>query len=199
MLLVRWTRSREGYVGVSWGKDSVVLADLAARVTDWPLVWVRQDPLFSPECIEVRNAFLPRFPDTVYDEVVVTLKPNKATGGHHLTGSIERGFREAVRRHGPCHVSGIRADEAALRMMVRKMTGGQGRRALAPLIDWTATDVFAHLAARDLPVHPAYAMSGEGTWGRNRIRVASLTGRRGTEFGRRQWEETYYPEVTELF
>lgn len=59
--------------------------------------------------------------------------------------------------------------------------------------------MFAYLHRFDLPVHPAYAMSRGGLWDRDRIRVASLGGRRGEGMGRAEWERAYYGrELTRL-
>ena len=58
-----------------------------------------------------------------------------------------------------------------------------------------ALETFGYLAAHDLPVHPAYAMLGGGRWERDRIRVASLGGRRGDGIGRAEWEREYYSDV----
>jgi len=49
--------------------------------------------------------------------------------------------------------------------------------------------------AYNLPVHPAYAMTAGGRWDRKHIRVASLGGQRGAQYGRREWEREYYGDV----
>ena len=60
------------YAGVSWGKDSVVVAGLIAQSgLRVPLVWVRVEPRINPDCIAVRDVFLARFPCLDYDEVIV--------------------------------------------------------------------------------------------------------------------------------
>lgn len=41
-------------------------------------------------------------------------------------------------------------------------------------------------------MHPAYACSFGGALDRERIRVSSLGGQRGTGHGRREWEWAYY-------
>ena len=188
--IAAWAAGRQGYVGVSWGKDSVVTAHLSDCI-GWPLVWVRVEPIANPDCIAVRDAYLAMMPYVRYDEVRVDI-PLGADGEHHATGTLERGFREAE-RHGNCHVSGIRGDESAGRKMLMLSSGGVNKRALAPIIRWSGQDVFTYLLAFDLPIHPAYAMSMGGAIPRDRLRVASLGGQRGTGVGRREWEETYYP------
>lgn len=194
MRLYRWGRSRDGYTGVSWGKDSVVTADISVRyLPRRPLVWVRVEPIFNPDCPAVRDAFLSRYPDAVYDEIVIPCRIDDR-GQPHARGTLEAGFQQAVARYGAPHISGIRRDESAGRERYFCIFAGETERALAPIIRWSGEDVFAYLAANDLPVHPAYALSAGGTMERSRLRVASLGGQRGTEMGRRDWEELYYPE-----
>ena len=54
--------------------------------------------------------------------------------------------------------------------------------------------MFAYLHRYELPVHPAYACSMGGTVPRERLRVAWLGLRHGTEYGRRELEWRYYRE-----
>ena len=74
---------RRAYAGVSWGKDSTVLADMVARVAPaLPLVWVRVEPIANPDCMLVRDAFLAMNPTARYDEIVVECIRDAA--GWHL-------------------------------------------------------------------------------------------------------------------
>lgn len=181
-----------GYVGVSWGKDSVVVAHLAHRLRlPLPFVWVRVEPVANPDCVLVRDTFLARFP-VRYDEILVEC-PRDASGVHSR-GTLERGFGEAVRRHGDIHISGVRAEESGQRMRRMKLYGPSTDKTCAPIGWWTATDVYAYLYAHDLPVHPAYACTMGGALDRARVRVASLGGRRGDGHGRATWEWRYYPD-----
>lgn len=179
------------YASVSWGKDSVVLAHLVA-VHRLPLVWVKQVPIYNPDCEAVRDVFLSRH-DSPYDEIVVQLRRGVLTW--HATGSIEAGFAEATKRYGPRYLSGIRASESGGRKL-RMMTHGVAtENTCAPLGWWTEQDVFAYLAAHDLPVHPVYAMLGGGRWPRDRIRTCRLDGKSGGGLGRAEWEREYYGDV----
>lgn len=177
------------YCGVSWGKDSVVVADIVVRLglKRVPLVWVRVEPVANPHCNLVRDAFL-RSHDHPYEEIVVEWDPNVPTG----TLTSGRGFAEAARRYGQRYISGIRADESAGRAMRCRAHGTTSPNTCAPLAWWSSQDVFAYLHARSLPVHPAYAMTMGGSLDRLRLRVAALGGRRGTGMGRQEWEERYY-------
>src|SRR5690606_41774930 len=50
------------YVGVSWGKESVVVAHLALRAGVGPLAWVPAGRIEQPDCAAGRDAFLRSFP-----------------------------------------------------------------------------------------------------------------------------------------
>ena len=73
--------------------------------------------------------------------------------------------------------------------------GDRDRENAGPAGLVSAADVFAYLASRQLPVHPAYAMLGGGRYQRDRIRVSSLGGRRGDGMGRAEWEREYYGDI----
>jgi len=181
------------YASVSWGKDSVALAHLIYQSgLVIPLVWVKQIPLYNPDCKSVRDAFLSRWPMT-YREIIMHLRE-----GHyawHATGSLEAGFAQAADEFGPRYVSGIRAQESGGRKIRMRKYGLASPNACAPLGWWTEADVFGYLAANDLPVHPVYAMLGCGRWERNQIRTCRLEGRGGDGSGRNEWEKEYYGDV----
>lgn len=182
-----------GYCGVSWGKDSVVVAGMLMEIRpETPLVWVRVHPVDNPDCEAVRDAFLARFSGCNYSEVQTYMEIGP--GVRRGTGILESGFRLAAERHGDRHVSGVRGDESAARKLRVMKHGENTARTCAPLAWWSGADVFAYLHMKDLPVHPAYAMSHGGTLDRERIRVASIGGSRGDGMGRREWERRYYAE-----
>lgn len=188
--LMSFTGAGRGYVGVSWGKDSVVIAHLIATLCPrWPLVWVRVEPIANPDCELVRDEFLGNH-SVVYDEIVVHCSHDSA--GWHASGTLERGFSAATQRHGERYVSGIRAEESGIRKLRVAKHGLTGRNTCAPIGWWSAWDVWAYLHSRRLPIHPAYACTMDGHLDPGRIRVASLGGRRGDGMGRAEWERRYY-------
>ena len=189
--------ARRCYVGTSWGKDSTVVAHLAWRLHELslPVLWVRVEPLFSPECVLVRDVFLSQFA-VHYEEVIVHCTHDE--DGWHAKGTLEKGFTEARRRHGCNHISGIRGEESSSRKKRMQAFGVSSETTCAPIGYWKASDVFAYLYKYDLPVHPAYAMTRGGLWDRSRLRVASLGGRRGRGMGRVVWEQLYYPELVRM-
>lgn len=165
---------------------------------DVPLVHVVVRPINNPHCLDVRDAFLARWPVRTYHEETVWCRRNQVGDPHdiadswHATGTLEEGFASAARLFGDRYVSGIRGDESGGRRRRMRAYGVATSRTCAPIGHWSARDVFAYLYAHDLPVHPAYAMSMGGALDRDRIRVASLGGQRGTGTGRAEWERTYY-------
>lgn len=186
------------YAGVSWGKDSVVIAHLVAtHAPHVPLVYVRVEPAANPDCDLVRDAFLSTCPRIAYDEIVVQMERDDR-GAWLGTGRLEAGFDIARERHGERYISGVRANESRTRRMRCATHGLITKRTCAPLGWWRGEDIFAYLHAHGLPVHPAYACSQGGAWARDRIRVASLGGERGSGMGRAEWEDLYYPEAREF-
>lgn len=182
-----------GYAGTSWGKDSTVIAHMVAtKAPQLPLVWIRVTPLENPDCASVRDAFVSAYPAINYHEIAVEA-PRASDGNWLPTGRLEEGFALAASRFGARYISGVRADESGKRRLRMMRHGVASENACAPIGWWTGDDVFAYLYAHNLPVHPAYAMSFGGMLDRNRIRVASIGGERGTGHGRREWEERYYP------
>lgn len=187
------------YVGVSWGKDSVVVADIvlrASRICGFaipPLVWIRVEPIANPDCETVRDAFF-RIHDAPYHEVVVECDSDE--WGVHATGTLERGIKQGIKLAGAVRrITGVRADESADRTLSAKVHGVATESSCRPLLAWSANNVFGWLAAKNLPVHPVYAMCGGGRWPREYIRVASLGGKRGNKMGRSEWEREYYGDV----
>lgn len=181
------------YAGVSWGKDSTVLAHLVARASAErgvriPLVWVRYEPISNPDSPLVRDRFLERYEGVVdYHEPTVWCHEEEGVFGDPL-------WDRAVAPFGARYLSGVRAEESGDR--ARRMLGGLAtRNTCAPIGRWTSEDVFAYLWLHELPVHPAYAYSGGGVYDRKRLRVATLAverDARGAGRGRLEWEQRYY-------
>ncbi len=183
------------YAGISWGKDSLVLAHLIARLgLSIPLVSICVDPVCNPHCDVVRDAVLAQHPAR-YEEIRVQARIDEQ-GAAHLTGTLEQGFAEAGRRHGDRYLSGVRGAESAPRRWRMKGHGIATERTCAPLGWWSATDVWAYLWQHQLPIHPAYAMGISAGYERDRLRVTFLGMRQSAlGFGTREWECRYYPDA----
>lgn len=187
---------KRAYLGVSWGKDSVVVADLVLRVDpNFPLIHCRYPPLELPECDLVRNAFLCMWPRANYSETRSPCRLDEE--GWHATGTMEDGFAQASARYPDGYISGVRADESKARKLRQRIHGETTKRTCAPISTWSGDDVFTYLRLRNLPVHPVYAMSFGGMIPRERLRVAHLTLKHAEEFDRRGWERAYYRDVLE--
>ena len=190
------------YASTSWGKDSTVVAHLAATCgIRLPLVFVRMKTWENPDCLTVRDQFLAQYGDLVdYREYEVeggarwwdtALKPRT---GSHVAGQ----FDAPARDFSPRHITGVRGEESRLRDMVMAIWGEAGPGACRPIGRWTAVDVFAYLHKFDLPVHPAYAMSHGGARDRRWLRVSPIGGITAAHKQRADWEEAYYPDVVSL-
>lgn len=176
-----------GYLSVSWGKDSVVVAWLLHQLGgDYPAVWVRVHAWDNPDCPLVRDAFLARFPLPRYEEIEVEVGPNRHGG------TLTRGFDEAARRHGDAYASGVRAAESRARRISIGHRGLTTKRTCRPIGHWSTPEVFAFSRLHDLPLHPAYGYTMGGVYDRMHLRTASLGGVRGQEHGRAEWERAYY-------
>ena len=176
-----------GYVGVSWGKDSVVVAHLAwCAGVELPLAWVRM-PGDNPDCVLVRDTYLARWLSP-YIEVEAPRGE-----GDDVRDAHQRGWRMLAERMGTArHVSGLRAEESTQRRMSIGALGLSTATTCRPIGYWQAEHVYAYLHLYDLPVHPAYACSMGGAIDRRHLRVAALGGERGTGHGRAEWERRYY-------
>jgi phosphoadenosine phosphosulfate reductase len=194
------------YVGVSWGKDSVVVAHLAwtlgeERGIQIPLVHARavehDRPLAvrpNPHVKLVRDAFLERWPMEYRELPLVAVHEDGGHGGRWVSPDDPGGrdvFDAALDDEGR-HVSGVRGEESGRRRRRMRRYGVSTDGTCAPIGWWTAEDVYAYLAAYDLPVHPAYAMTFGGRLDRRRLRVSALGGDPGRGHGREEWERHYY-------
>lgn len=184
-----------GYLGVSWGKDSVVCAHMMHELERaggivYPVAWVRVRAWENPDCVLVRDAFLARWPLTSYAEIEAD------AGADRAGGTSAPGFAEAARRFGDRHVSGVRGEESTTRAIAMARYGTATARTCRPIGRWTGGEVFAYLYAHGLPVHPVYGYTMGGAFERRHLRVGSLGGERGTGHGRAEWERAYYgPEL----
>lgn len=180
------------YVGVSWGKDSVTLAHLAYRLeASMTVAWFPAGPIENPECVLVRDAFLSRFKLDNYKEIEAapTEDITLAFGGHD---GAQAEFERVSKSLGTRYISGVRAAESGVRKLRMMRFGESSPNTCAPIGWWPTEYVFAYLAKYDLPTHPAYAMTMNGTYERSMVRVGTLGGYRGTGHGRRELERFYY-------
>ena len=194
--------SHDAYIGVSWGKDSVTVADLAMRMgLNIPLVHMTFLPFCTPEHEKVRDAFLEMWPNAQYHEEVCDYGDIETRGltDEEQTAAEDPIFKAAWRRVNnniaPCHISGVRGVESKVRRIRMHRWGVASKNTLAPIGWWKTEDVYAYIYSRGLPLHPNYGMIGGGRWDRQYIRVDGLGGKEGARVGRGVWEAEYYQDV----
>ena len=184
------------FVGVSWGKDSVAVLHLAWRLAEEGIrpaaIWFPAGRIENPDCALVRDAFLARWPVDYREIEAGPAGDVSAVDGHD---GAQAEFERASRRAGGRYASGVRADESGVRRRRMQHWGENSINTCAPIGWWPTEYVFAYAAKYDLPLHPLYACSKGGLFERNRLRVGTVGGYRGTEHGRREIETAYYPEM----
>ncbi len=194
--LAEFASAGDGYVSVSWGKDSCAVLLLADEVLPtWPVVHVRIQPVENPDCVFVRDAYLRMLPGLAqrYTEISVRCIPKYSTQRYDTNQAYAQGFAQADKLFGGRHVSGVRRDESAIRKLTIRMNGLVSKNTCRPIGRWSGSDVFASLA--DAPLHPAYPCSQDGIVPRERVRVNNLWGLYVEEFGRAEWEQRYYRDA----
>lgn len=183
------------YISVSWGKDSVTVASLAALAgLKIPIRWLRWPPVEDPDCVLVRDAFLKRFPGVDYAEVTAPLRwyPDR-----HDWLYVDRRRGDFAPLHdvyGSRRISGVRSEESSARLLRQKCHGVSTTNTCAPITRWTAINVFAFAKLHDLPIHPAYGCSWGGMMDRRMLRVDVLDSDRAKAWGGEEWERWYYRE-----
>jgi phosphoadenosine phosphosulfate reductase len=183
------------YIAISWGKDSVVVADIAARMgLGLPLYYYRQVPHANPDCDAVRDACMALWARPAYLEQSIAATPTDE--GWWRPKWAER-LVDVHAQFGERYISGIRGQESGIRRIVQARWGAMTERTCRPITDWREDDVFAYLAGRNLPVHPAYACSYGGMLERRALRVSTIGGDNGAGMGRTQWERDYYCDHVE--
>ena len=184
------------YVSVSWGKDSVVLADMFYKFSaKCKYIYIRNLAREPEGNISVRDTFLKthniNYEEQCYDysnadDTYFDRNGNPRKWQHIL--------KELNNKYG-CHVTGIRYDESAKRKRRFNYMGLESVNSFAPFRYFTVKDIFAYLYKYDLPVHPNYAMLGAGRWDKYNLRVAAIGNKEGDGMGRTEWEREYYPDI----
>lgn len=175
------------YVSVSWGKDSMVVLDLALSVDpSIRVVHIVQGRVANPDDVLVRDEALCRW----------ALNYVEIGAGREEAYTWADWRRDCRRAEGyGQRITGIRAQESSDRRMSARTHGLRTGKSCRPILWWTQDDVWAWLALRDLPVHPVYAMTAVGAIPREALRVGDLMDGvcdRGSGMGRMEWERHYY-------
>lgn len=199
-------------VMVSWGKDSVVAADLALRalgrvpllhiassyrLPGWERVQTHFEARTDVHVIESRRSLT---------ETIEWLRdvglPHERTRARQaaVVKAIKKDVGSAwCREHGfRVMVLGMRAEEnqhTRGRLFRRRglLYAAHGVHVASPLGWWTARDVWAYIVSRDLPWHTMYDMQTHGET-RETLRNAGWLSTDGAERGRIAWLRAHYPE-----
>jgi phosphoadenosine phosphosulfate reductase len=199
-------------VATSWGKDSVVLADLALRVLGRVQLLHIASSYRLPGYERVQEYFESRTdlhviqPRRTLAETFDWLRevglPHERTKAQQATvvQKIKKdvGTQWCKDNGYTVQMLGMRADEnRRTRGMLFRRLGliyeARGITMAAPLGWWTARDVWSYLVANDLPWHPMYDMETHG-FSRESIRNAGWLSTDGAERGRISWLREHYPE-----
>lgn len=197
-----FSKNKNCYIGISWGKDSVVTADLALRNgLNFPLVHLNCIPSHNPGCDLVRDSFLKIYSTAQYYEIICDYRNVYALNLPDYLQDKEtdkiwyQAWDKVGKEIAPCHISGVRGEESTVRQIRMRRWGCNTERTCAPIGYWKNQQVFSYLFKYDLPVHPNYGMLGGGRWERDRIRVAEIGDIHGNGGGRAEWEREYYPDI----
>jgi 3'-phosphoadenosine 5'-phosphosulfate sulfotransferase (PAPS reductase)/FAD synthetase len=199
-------------VATSWGKDSVVLTDLAIETLGRVPLFHMASPYRLPGWERVAEHFAAR---TDVHEIPSHRTLTETIAWLHEVGlGYERSRPNQQRSADPkkdtgtrwCHEHGIAIEALGLRAAEAK-----GRRSLfrargpiyyssmrdlwivCPLAWWSTVDVWAYIAARGLPYHPLYDCETHGLT-REQLRNSGWLTTVGAERGRIAWLRAHYPE-----
>lgn len=183
------------YVSVSWGKDSIALLHLCLTAQiKLNVVYVKPLYTFNPYCLNIRDWFISKF-NFKYNEIEIDYGNDYYNNSMVEEKDSDKIFLNAFKQFGNRRYIGIRASESGIRRISRVYHGISTENVCRPIIDWKEQDIFSYLAYNDLPIHPNYAMLGNGRYERNRLRVDEIGGVQGNSFGKSEWEKEYYPDI----
>jgi len=199
-IIIDFAESKKDYfVAVSWGKDSVCLADMFYRIGYSPeCVYIRNLTREPPENLLVRDEFLriyPQFKDHYHEILYDYSTPDKTYFNKKGDAVKWQNILKDLKKQYGCHVTGIRYDESAKRKRRFIFMGIETDFSFAPFRYFTVKDIFAYLYKYNLPIHPNYAMLGGGRWDKYRLRVAAIGNVEGDGMGRIEWEREYYADI----
>lgn len=199
-------------VSTSWGKDSVVLADLALRTLGRvPLLHIASSYRIqgferAQSHFEARTNVHVIEPRRTLTETIEWL--HDVGLPHERTKSQQADVVKAIKKDVGtdwCNRNGYSVQLLGMRAEENQRTRGMLFRRLgliyeargisigAPLGWWTARDVWAYIVVHDLPWHPMYDMETHGVT-RETIRNAGWLSTDGAEHGRISWLRHHYPE-----
>jgi phosphoadenosine phosphosulfate reductase len=143
-------------VACSFQKEESVLLDLLLPLQPEARLFTIDTGVLFPETLETWRAFEERWGVKV--EVVEAKADPPWTGnGHCCSNGAKADALERALEGATAWVTGLRREQAPTRAAVEPIE--RDRRGLwkvSPLAEWTDRDVWAHIAAHDLPYHPLH-------------------------------------------
>jgi phosphoadenosine phosphosulfate reductase len=217
-ILLRAAEKGPMVVSTSWGKDSVVLCDLAikalGRVPLFHIGGVRETRLPGGEHIEAHfreRTEVHRIDSGMtlqeyMDWLKVVGLPHEREGGQQkrVVKQIKADpGAKWVRENGVKVVAlGMRVDERGPRARLLKARGttyqlANGIWHTNPIAWWSSKDVWAYLVANGLPWHPLYDCESHGE-NRETLRNTGWLSTDGADRGRVAWLRQHFPEQYDL-
>lgn len=196
----------------SWGKDSVVLCDIACRLWERPTILHIASSYRIPGWESVQDHFASRAnlhviePSRTLEETIEWLRevglPHERTKAQQMR--VVKTIKKDVgaswcKEHGyAVQALGLRADESKARRDWLRRVGtlyeAQGVKIVAPLAWWSARDVWAYIVSRGLPYHPMYDLQTDGVT-RETQRNTGWLSTDGAHDGRIAWLRRHYTEL----
>lgn len=186
------------YCLVSWGKDSVVLAYLCSKLKlKIPIIWIKEEPMYNPDCLLVRDIFLKKYDVFSYHEFNCDYGKIKYSEFCDKNGnpSLFYDMCELLKKNFGSRITGIRNEESNKRLLRFRKYGFSTENTCAPLSLWSISEIFSFIYHFELPLNPAYGCIIGGKYDRNNIRTDIIGGFEGDGMGRILWEKTYYSDV----
>ncbi|GAA4909787.1 hypothetical protein GCM10025789_31350 [Tessaracoccus lubricantis] len=211
--------AHDGYVAFSGGKDSLVTLDLARQADPNVPVCFFDSGLEYPETLR----YIADLADSWNLNIDVIPAPRNAleifvangTWSHHRTVSANPSLfnniitipaSTAHARYGAGQLWGLRRQESSARRVMFAMAlrqdpaGGtyrlkDGTVTFSPVWNFTDTDIWGHIARRQLPVNPVYDKLISLGAPPVAIRVASLIDTKQLENGRLVWLNRGWPSL----
>ncbi|MDQ4040359.1 MAG: phosphoadenylyl-sulfate reductase [Actinomycetota bacterium] len=143
-------------VACSFQKEESVLLDLLLPLQPDARVFTIDTGVLFPETLQTWRAFEERW-DLKIEVVDAKADPPWTGNGHCCSNGAKAAALDRALEGATAWVTGLRREQAPTRESVEVLA--RDRRGLwkvNPLADWTDKDVWAHIAAHDLPYNPLH-------------------------------------------
>ena len=143
-------------VACSFQKEESVLLDLLLPLKPDARVFTIDTGVLFPETLATWRAFEERW-NLEVEVVEAKAQPAWTGNGHCCSDGAKAAALDRALEGAQAWVTGLRREQAATREAVQPLE--RDRRGLwkvNPLADWSEREVWAHIAAHDLPYHPLH-------------------------------------------